>query len=315
MSDVDVYVQAATRSNTRRSYASALRHFEIEWGGFLPASADGVARYLAQHAEQLSIATLRHRLAALSHWHQDQGFADPTKTPLVRKTLKGISALHPAKPQQAVPLQIGQLTHAVAWLDTAMLTCDPAERLRFTRNKALLLLGFWRGFRSDELISLEAQNVELVSGQGMTCFLPRTKADRQLVGQHFKVPALSRLCPVTAYTAWIDLAEIEDGPVFRGVNRWGHISAQGLHANSITPLLRSILEQAGLLSSGDFSSHSLRRGFANWANDNGWDVRSLMEYVGWRDMKSAMRYIDTADSFGQQRIEQALSDACESGSR
>jgi site-specific recombinase XerD len=315
MNEVDVYVQAATRSNTRRSYASALRHFEVEWGGFLPASADGVARYLAQHAEQLSIATLRHRLAALSHWHQDQGFADPTKTSLVRKTLKGILALHPAQPQQAVPLQIDQLTHAVAWLDTAILTCDSAERLRFTRNKALLLLGFWRGFRSDELISLEAQNVELVPGQGMICFFPRTKADRQLVGQHFKVPALSRLCPVAAYTAWTDLAEIENGPVFRGVSRWGHINAQGLHANSITPLLRSILEQAGLLSAGAFSSHSLRRGFANWANDNGWDVRSLMEYVGWRDMKSAMRYIDTADSFGKQRIEQGLSDDRESSVR
>lgn len=72
---------------------------------------------------------------------------------------------------------------------------------------------------------------------------------------------------------------------------------------------------AGLLSAGAFSSHCLRRGFANWANDNGWDVRSLMEYVGWRDMKSAMRYIDTADSFGKHRIEQGLSDDCESGFR
>jgi site-specific recombinase XerD len=298
--------------------ATLLHSVTSRWNGcgFLPASADGVARYLAQHAEQLSIATLRHRLAALSHWHQDQGFADPTKTSLVRKTLKGILALHPAKPQQAVPLQIDQLTHAVAWLDTAMLTCDPAERLRFTRNKALLLLGFWRGFRSDELISLEAQNVELVPGQGMICFLPRTKGGsptgRTALQSACLVPSVSRC---TAYTAWTDLAEIEDGPVFRGVNRWGHISAQGLHANSITPLLRSILEQAGLLSAGAFSSHSLRRGFANWANDNGWDVRSLMEYVGWRDMKSAMRYIDTADSFGQQRIEQGLSDDRESSVR
>lgn len=59
MNEVDVYVQAATRAHTRRSYASAVRHFEVEWGGFLPASADCIARYLAQHAELLSIATLR----------------------------------------------------------------------------------------------------------------------------------------------------------------------------------------------------------------------------------------------------------------
>lgn len=88
--------------------------------GGLPASTDSVARYLAQYAEYLSIATLRHSMAALSHWHQDQG-ADPTNDQPLRKTLKGILALHPAKPQQAVPPQIDQMTRAVAWLDTAIL--------------------------------------------------------------------------------------------------------------------------------------------------------------------------------------------------
>ncbi len=31
-----------------------------------------------------------------------------------------------------------------------------------------------------------------------------------------------------------------------------------------------------------------------------------MEYVGWRDMQSAMRYIDGTDPFAQQRIEASL---------
>nr|WP_219332436.1 hypothetical protein [Moraxella osloensis] len=48
MTKLDQYVHAATRDNTRRSYQSAIRHFETEWGGFLPATADGVARYLYQ---------------------------------------------------------------------------------------------------------------------------------------------------------------------------------------------------------------------------------------------------------------------------
>ncbi|WP_232448875.1 hypothetical protein [Burkholderia ubonensis] len=47
MSAIDRYVEAATRENTRRSYQSAIRHFEVEWGGFLPASADAIARYIA----------------------------------------------------------------------------------------------------------------------------------------------------------------------------------------------------------------------------------------------------------------------------
>lgn len=59
------YREAANRENTQRSYASALRHFEVEWGGHLPATPDSVARYLAEHAGQLATNTLRHRLAAL----------------------------------------------------------------------------------------------------------------------------------------------------------------------------------------------------------------------------------------------------------
>ncbi len=72
------YIEAAERDNTRRSYASAIWHFEIEWKGLLPSTADAVSRYLADHAATLAMNTLRQRLAALSRWHTDQGFADPT---------------------------------------------------------------------------------------------------------------------------------------------------------------------------------------------------------------------------------------------
>ena len=39
---LEQYLQAATRKNTRRSYEAAVRHFEVEWGGFLPATADAI---------------------------------------------------------------------------------------------------------------------------------------------------------------------------------------------------------------------------------------------------------------------------------
>ncbi len=97
VNEIDVYVQAATRDNTRRSYQQAVRHFEVEWKGFLPATADSIARYLAHYAPTLSVNTLRQRLSALAQWHIDQGFPDPTKAPIVRKVLRGIQAVHPAQ--------------------------------------------------------------------------------------------------------------------------------------------------------------------------------------------------------------------------
>ena len=307
---LETYLQAAQRQNTERSYASAVRHFEVTWGGLLPATTQSVANYLVAHATSLSINTLRQRLAALSHWHQTHGFSDPTAAPVVKRTLKGIQALHPAHEKRAEPLQLTAVAQVTDWLESAIEAADTrgdcADALRCRRDRAMLLLGFWRGFRVDELVGLQTEHIAVVPGQGMTCFLGRTKTDRQLAGSTYRVPALSRWCPVTATLDWINHAGLTAGPLFRGVTRSGALGAAALHSNSVVPMLRKLFARAGLASPEAYSGHSLRRGFAGWANNNGWDVRALMEYVGWKDVHSAMRYIDAPDAFGQQRIETAL---------
>jgi len=311
MSKIDTYLHAATRDNTRRSYQAAARHFEVEWGGFLPATADAIARYLVDHAESLAINTLRQRLAALAQWHIDQGFPDPTKAPVVRKVLRGIQALHPAREKQARPLQLDQLERLEQWLNRAIAAAaadgDQPARLRHTRDKALLLLGFWRGFRGDELTRLQVEHINAVPGEGMSCFLPRTKGDRGHKGTTFKAPALVKLCPVDAYMEWVTLAGLTEGAVFRGIDRWGHVRSEGFHINSLVPLLRSLFVGAGIAFADQYSGHSLRRGFAQWATSNGWDIKTLMTYVGWKNVDSALRYVEGADPFVRHRIEVARS--------
>ena len=84
------------------------------------------------------------------------------------------------------------------------------------------------------------------------------------------------------------------------------MTLEGLHANSLIPLLRSLLAEAGVAASEEYSSHSMRRGFAGWARASGWDIKELMEYVGWKDVKSAMRYLDASGSTLQARFEEGL---------
>jgi len=86
MAEFQPYLDAARRENTQRSYASAIRHFEVEWGGHLPATADSTARYLADHAEQLSINTLRQRLAALAIQSSARSVVTCELSPLVSIT-------------------------------------------------------------------------------------------------------------------------------------------------------------------------------------------------------------------------------------
>jgi len=310
MSRINEYLEAADAANTRRSYESAIRHFEVEWKGLLPATTDAIARYLADHADTHTLNTLRHRLAALSRWHQDQGFPDPTKSPMVRQVLKGIRALHPNPEKRARPLQLEALQQVSDWLERSIALArgrnDPITLLRATRDRALLLLGFWRGFRSDELVNLRIEYLDITPEQGLTCYLPRSKGDRQREGRSFTCPALSRLCPVAAVQTWIAESGLTSGPLFRKINRGGQLGESALQPNSLIPMLRKLFAAAGVADAEGYSSHSLRRGFAGWASTNGWDLKQLMEYVGWRDIKSAMRYLDGHDSGLQARFEEGL---------
>ncbi|MBA4215174.1 MAG: Tn3 family resolvase, partial [Polaromonas sp.] len=165
MSQLFQYLEAAENANTRRSYASAIRHFEIEWKGLLPSTPDAISRYLAAYAATLAINTLRQRLAALSRWHTDQGFPDPSKSALVRQVLKGIRSVHAVPEKRARPLELAVLQQVDQWLDNAIGNAqqsgDRSALLRHTRNRSLMLLGFWRGFRSDELVNLRVENTEV----------------------------------------------------------------------------------------------------------------------------------------------------------
>lgn len=155
----------------------------------------------------------QHRLAALSRWHQDHGFTDPTKAAKIRQVIKGIRALHPSREKRAKPLELEILQRICDWLTDAESAAaareDNAGVLRHARDRALVLLGFWRGFRADELVGLRIEFIEITPGEGLTCFLPRSKEDRQLDGRNYSCPALSRLCAVEAVEHWLALSGLK----------------------------------------------------------------------------------------------------------
>lgn len=290
---MDDYIHAATRDNTRKTYRSAVEHFEVTFGGRLPTTPDVVCRYLTHFAATLAFNTLKTRLAALSQWHQSQGFVDPTKAPQVKKILKGVRALHPAPVKKARPLDMCVL-HA---LDTHLLDTikhdTPSNALRARRDRALIWVGFWRGFRSDELTRLRLENIHVRADNTLSLYLPQSKGDRQYHGKDYTLPRLIDFCPVDALTDWQQALNQTQGPVFRKIDRWGVVGQQPLNAGSVSTILQRRLVAAKIDNAMAFSSHSLRRGFAHWASDNQWDLNELMHYVGWQDPRTAMQYVSS----------------------
>jgi integrase len=297
ISPEDRYRGPAQRDSTLRRYQGVWRYFEQAWGGRLPASGAVVVRYLGEHAASLASSTLDLHLAALAQWHQSHGFDDPTKSTQVRQVLRNIRAQHPRPVKQATPLPVEELQRCVAGLQGRIAASNPVARLRAIRDQALILMGFWRAFRADDLCRLRIEHIQLHRGAKLEIFLGSSKTDRDYQGETFVLPALKRLCPVQAYEEWLSVSELREGPLFRPINQWGQVSAQGLKPDGVTYVLREAFARGGL--EGEvYTGHSLRRGFATWASAEKWTTKELMDYVGWKDLKSAMRYVDTTAPFG-----------------
>ncbi|QXH74803.1 tyrosine-type recombinase/integrase [Pseudomonas atacamensis] len=246
---------------------------------------------------RLSSNTLRTHLAALAQWHRQHGFDDPTKASRVRDVLRGIQALHPHPIKQAEALQLTTLEACMEGMGQQLISEQKVLRLRAARDQALILIGFWRALRGDELCRLCVEHIRVREGQALDIFLASSKTDRLHRGRTLVLPALRRLCPVDAYQHWLAVSGINHGPVFRAIDRWGHLAEGPLNPNSLSRILRLAILRSDV--AGDaFSAYSLRRGFATWACHNHWSSKALMEYVGWRDAQSAIRYIEANVPFG-----------------
>lgn len=93
-------------------------------------------------------------------------------------------------------------------------------------------------------------------------FLASSKTDRDHRGRALVLPALKRLCPVDAYQRWLAVSGINEEPVFRAIDRWGHLVEGRVNPNSVTRILRSGV--AGAVYTG----RSTRRNFDTWVNRN-----------------------------------------------
>ncbi|MHC5195025.1 site-specific integrase [Pseudomonas frederiksbergensis] len=310
------------RKNTKSTYDSSIKHFVDVWHGLLPATELEICRYLTEMSDQYKVNTLNLRLSALAQWHKSFGFPDYTKSPLVKQLMRGIRGKHGQPPRQADPLTLVHLRAIVSYLDglaagalqvlheplpgscsdevrkerEALFTVARKDLLRASRDKALLLIGFWRAFRSDEISRMDVEHIQATKGHEMKIFLTQSKTDREAQGKTYLLPALKELCPVTAYTNWLEDSGIVKGPVFRSINRWGRLQESGLNTKSIDKILKRFCREAGV--NGQMSTHSMRHGFANWASDEGWELYRLMKYVGWSNAANAERYIRPFYDFG-----------------
>ena len=120
----------------------------------------------------------------------------------------------------------------------------------------------------------------------------RSKTDPEGRGREVAIPLgeAPETCPVRAWRAWIEAGRIEAGPLFRRIDRHGHVNQRPLHRDSIGPIVKRAAEAAGL-DPRFYAGHSLRAGLCTQSYINGARELDIMRQTGHRSLETVRRYI------------------------
>jgi site-specific recombinase XerD len=287
------YLAAASAPATRRAYSSDWRQFEV-WCSSrscerMPATPAAVTCYVVDQAEAgKKVASLERALVAIGRAHQLAGAEDPTKHRIVRETMKGIRRRKSSVQKKAQPLLLESLKVMVAAMRR--------DEARDLRDIALLCLGFMTGLRRSELVALDVADLKW-AGRGLTVRVRRSKGDQAGEGRDVVVfRGTGATCPVAAVEAWLAAAGIEHGPVFVGVDRYGHARVgKRLTDQVVRTVVKTRARAAGLDEFEQLSGHSLRAGLATQAALNGANLRDIAKQTGHKSEKVLSGYIRDAD--------------------
>lgn len=284
--EVQGYLSQSLSEATKRAYKSDMDAYET-FGGTVPSTDGQIAHYIAELAETHAVATIVRRLAAIGKAHRSRGLADPTKSELVKATLRGIRRAHGTAQLQAKPLLKEDLFAVLEGM---------GDRPKDLRDKALLLIGFAGGFRRSELVDLNLVDIEYVR-QGMIITLRRSKTDQEGLGRRIGIPfGRTRWCPVHALERWLEAAEIDSGAIFRGLDRNSRLQAKRLSGEAVGIILKERLLRAGV-DPDQYSGHSLRAGFATSAAMAGASTMKIRAQTGHTSDAMLARYIREGDLF------------------
>ena len=283
--------------NTVRAYKSDFKDFGLFCikNGLknLPTDPKIVSLYLTfLSSKNVKVSTIKRRLVSIGVIHKMKGYYLDTKHPAIIENLMGIKRRKGVKQKAKKPLLINDLKQII---DVINKQKDPD--IKKLRNKALLLIGFSGGFRRNELVSIDLEDVEFVF-EGLKITLKKSKTDQFSEGFTKGIPHFenSSYCPVKNIRYWLNVSKIKKGPVFIRFSKGTKITNKRLSDQSVALIIKEYLIKAGI-DSKNYSGHSLRSGFATSAAEAGAEERSIMSMTGHKSTEMVRRYIKEANIF------------------
>jgi integrase len=249
----------------------------------------GLLRSLGPHAPD----TVRRRLATwstLTKWRGLQGFfSSPALRSAIRLSIRATPRPRKRKSAKAVTGDV---------LAKLLATCK-TDSLRDVRDRAILMVAFASGGRRrSEIAGLRREQLQpeepiVVDGgpslPSLSIHLGRTKTSG---AENDEVVYLTGR-PVESLDAWLGVAKIDKGSVFRAIDRWGNVSRRPLDPKAITDIVKHRAGLAGL-DPAEFSAHGLRSGYLTEAANRGIPLPEAMEQSRHRSVQQASEYYNHA---------------------
>jgi integrase len=237
--------------------------------------------------------TVRRRLASwstLTKWRGLTGvFSSPALKSAIRLAVRATPRPRKRKSAKAVTGDV---------LAKLLATCS-TNSLRDIRDRAILMVAFASGGRRrNEIAGLRREQLTAESPitvengpplPSLAIHLGRTKTSGS---DHDEVVYLTGR-PVEALNAWMAAGRIENGSIFRKVDRWGNVSKRALEPSAVNQILKQRAEMAGL-EPEEFSAHGLRSGYLTEAANRGVPLPEAMEQSRHRSVQQASSYYNSA---------------------
>ena len=283
--------------NTIRAYQSDFNDFGLfcSKNGFrsLPSDPKIVSLYLTYlSTKEAKMSTLKRRLVSIGVIHKLKGHYLDTKHPSIIENIMGIKRRKGSIQTGKKPILISYLKRIINVIDQ-----QKNEEINKCRDRSIILIGFSGGFRRNEIVSIDYDDLDFVS-EGLKITLKRSKTDQFGEGFRKALPYFDspQYCPVVSLKKWIEVSQITSGPVFKRFTKGSRLSNNRLTDQTVALLIKKYLQLAGI-DSKNYSGHSLRSGFATSAAESGVEERSIMAMTGHKSTEMVRRYIKETNLF------------------
>ena len=290
-------LQSSKANNTVRAYKSDFNDFGIfcAQNGFksLPSDPKIVSLYLTYlSTKDAKMSTLKRRIVSIGVIHKLKGHYLDTKHPAIIENIMGIKRRKGSFQKAKKPILINTLKEIINVIDK-----QKKDEIKKLRDRTIILIGFSGGFRRNEIVSLDYDDLDFVP-EGIKISIRRSKTDQFGEGLVKGLPYFdnTQYCPVSSLKKWINISKINTGPLFRRFTKGLNLTENRLTDQTVALLIKEYLKLAGI-GSKNYSGHSLRSGFATSAAESGAEERNIMAMTGHKSTEMVRRYIKDANLF------------------